>query len=77
MPSKLRKRVETVRYDEHSSSSDNDYDYDEDGVYVGTIVTLQANEVTSKSEWMTTTKINNVKVNFQIDTGAQVNLLPI
>ena len=40
-------------------------------------MTLQANEVTSKSEWMTTMKINNVKVNFKIDTGAQVNLLPI
>ena len=28
--------------------SDNDFDYDEDGVYIGTIVTLQADEVTIK-----------------------------
>ena len=71
LPSKPRKRVETLKHDEHCDSSDNEYDYDDDGVYVGTIVTLQTNEVTSKSEWMTTMKINNVKVNFKIDTGAQ------
>ena len=77
LPNKPRKRVETVQHDEHSDSSDNEYYYDDDGVYFGTVVTLQANEVTSKSEWMMTIKINNVKVNFKIDTGAQLNLLPI
>ena len=46
LPSKSRKRVETVQHDEHSDSSDNEYYYDDDGVYIGTIVTLQANEVT-------------------------------
>ena len=52
----------------YSSSSDNDFDYDEDGVYVGTIMTLQADEVTSKSEWMTTIIIiinNSFKAQFQ------------
>ena len=57
---------------DHSDSSDSD---ESDVLYLGSINTVRKSD--DDGEWSETLEIAGTKVNFQLDTGAKCNVLPL